>query len=90
MSDIHKFYRGGLALYDAADDNFTDYLRLVTGIQGDQPQLQKYYDNADHWTRKFDYGLFNDNRTIMRFNAIVCFVSRGNIFIHIVMRNNFV
>ncbi len=85
MSDIHKFYRGGLALYDAADDNFTDYLRLVTGIQGDQPQLQKYYDNADHWTRKFDYGLFNDNRTIMRFNAIVCFVSRGNIFIHIVM-----
>lgn len=85
ISDIHKFYRGGLALYDAADDNFTDYLRLVTGIQGNQPQLQKYYDNSDHWTRKFDYGLFNDNRTIMRFNAIVCLVSRGNIFIHIVM-----
>ncbi len=85
MSDIHKFYSGGLALYDAADDNFTDYLRLVTGIQGDQPQLQKYYDNSDHWTREFNYGLFNDNRTIMRFNALVCLISQGNIFIHIVM-----
>jgi hypothetical protein len=85
MSDIHKFYRGGLALYDAADDDFADYLRLVTGIQGDQPQLQKYYDNADHWTREFNYGLFNDNRTIMRFNAIVCLISGGNIFIHIVI-----
>ncbi len=85
MSDIHKFYKGGLALYDAADDNFADYLRLVTGIQGDQPQLQKYYDNADHWTREFDYGLFNDNRTIMRTNALFCLVSQGNIFMHIVL-----
>jgi len=85
MSDIHKFYSGGQALYAAADDNFVDYLRLVTGIQGDQPQLQKYYDNANHWTRQFDYGLFNDNRTIMRFNAIVCLFSFGNIFIHIVI-----
>lgn len=85
MSDIHKFYRGGMALYDAADDNFVDYLRLTTGIQGDQPQLEKYYINTEHWTRKFDYGLYNDNRTIMRFNAIVCLFSRGNIFIHIVM-----
>jgi len=85
MSDIHKFYSGGKALYEAADDNFADYLRLVTGIQGDQPQLQKYYDNSEHWTREFDYGLFNDNRTIMRFNAIVCLFSFGNIYIHIVL-----
>ncbi len=85
ISDIHKFFRGGMAIYDAADDNFTDYLRLITGIQGDQPQLQKYYNNSDHWTREYDYGLFNDNRTIIRFNAIVCLFSRGNIFIHIVM-----
>jgi len=85
MSDIHKFYRGGLALYGAADDNFSDYLRLVSGIQGDQPQLEKYYIATEHWTRKFDYGLYNDNRTIMRFNAVVCLVSQGNIFVHIVI-----
>lgn len=85
MSDIHKFYRGGLALYGAADDSFADYLRLVSGIQGDQPQLEKYYIATEHWTRKFDYGLYNDNRTIMRFNAAVCLVSQGNIFIHIVL-----
>ncbi|MDD2386806.1 MAG: hypothetical protein PHP52_08490 [Bacteroidales bacterium] len=84
-SDIHKFYKGGLALYDAANDDFVDYLRLVTGIQGNQPQLQKYYDNADYWTREFSYGLFNDNRTIMRANALFCLVSQGNIFIHIVL-----
>lgn len=85
MSDIHKFYRGGTILYEAKDESFDDYLRLVTGIQADQPQLQKYYDRTDHWTREFDYGLFNDNRTIMRFNAIVCLVSGGNIFVHVVV-----
>ncbi len=85
MSDIHKFYKGGQSIYAATDDNFTDYLRLITGIQGDKPQLQKYYDNSDHWTRRFDYGLFNDNRTIIRFNAIVCLFSFGNMYIHIVI-----
>ncbi|MDD3860500.1 MAG: hypothetical protein PHW83_09905 [Bacteroidales bacterium] len=85
MSDIHKFYRGGLALYQAKDESFSDYLRLVTGIQANQPQLEKYYIATEHWTRKFDYGLFNDNRTIMRFNALVCLVSQGNIFVHIVL-----
>ncbi|MDD2634765.1 MAG: hypothetical protein PHW82_04630 [Bacteroidales bacterium] len=84
-SDIHKFYKGGLALYEAADEDFVDYLRLVTGIQGNQAQLQKYYDNADHWTREFSYGLFNDNRTIIRANALFCLISQGNIFIHIVL-----
>ncbi len=83
MADIHKFFRGGKVLYKAADDNFADYLRLITGIQGKQPQLQKYYDQTDYWTREFSYGLFNDNRTIMRFNAIVCLFSAGNIYIHI-------
>ncbi len=84
ISDLHKFYKGGVALYDAADDDFVDYLRLVTGIQGDQPQLEKYYINSKHWTKKYTYGLFNDNRTIIRFNAIVCLFSFGNIYIHVV------
>lgn len=84
MSDIHKFYRGGTILYEATDESFTDYLRLVSGIQGDRPELQKYYDRTDHWTREFDYGLFNDNRTIMRFNAVICLISQGNILVHIV------
>ncbi|HOZ30472.1 MAG TPA: hypothetical protein PLL66_06105 [Bacteroidales bacterium] len=85
MSDIHKFYRGGLALYQAKDESFADYLRLVTGIQADKPQLEKYYIATEHWSRKFDYGLYNDNRTIMRFNAVVCLVSQGNIFVHVVL-----
>ncbi|MDD4150238.1 MAG: hypothetical protein PHE33_09435 [Bacteroidales bacterium] len=84
-SDIHKFHNGGLALYDAANDNFADYLRLVTGIQGNQPQLQKYYNNANHWTKEYSYGLFNDNRTIIRVNALFCLISQGNILINIVL-----
>ncbi|HOM37310.1 MAG TPA: hypothetical protein P5538_08900 [Bacteroidales bacterium] len=85
MADIHKFFRGGKVLYQAADENFTDYLRLITGIQGKQSHLQKYYDQTDYWTREFSYGLFNDNRTIMRFNAIVCLFSAGNVYIHILV-----
>ena len=84
MSDIHKFYRGGEAIYEVADDNFADYLRMVTGIQGDHPNLEEHYSTAKHWSRQFDYGLFNDNKTIMRFNAIVRLFSFGNIYIHLI------
>lgn len=85
MADIHKFYRGGKILYSAAEEDFLDYIRLITGIQGDKPNLKKYYDLTDYWTREFSYGLFNDNRTIMRFNAIACLFSAGNIFVNIII-----
>jgi len=83
-SDVHKYFRAGCVLHSATEESYADYFRLLTGIQGDRENLEKYYDQTDHWTRQNSYGLFNDSRTIMRFNALLCLVSRGNIFIHII------
>lgn len=84
-ADIHKYFEGGKVLFSASKESYADYFRLVTGIQGNKEHLKKYYDKTDHWTRKYSYGLYNDSRTVMRFNAILCLVSRGNVFVHIII-----
>ena len=84
-SDLYKYYEGGLAIYESTESNFQDYMRIVTGIQGDLPHLKEIYSKTGHWTKKYDYGLFNDNRTIIRFHALLCLFSQGNIFLHIIV-----
>ncbi|HXK81509.1 MAG TPA: hypothetical protein PLO05_05065 [Bacteroidales bacterium] len=84
-ADIFKYYNGGLEIYRALEDRPGDYFKMITGIKADEPQLHQYYDAADFWYKEFDYGLYNDNRTMIRFNAILCLISNGNIWVHVVV-----
>lgn len=84
-SDIYKYFRGGGIIYKAKEESINNYLRLVTGIQGNREELQKYKYDTDLWTRKHSYGLYNDDRSIMRFNALIYPISQGNIYTHIVL-----
>lgn len=81
-ADIYKYYKGGLEIYRALEDRPSDYFKMITGIKADEPQLHQYYDAADFWYKEYDYGLYNDNRTMIRFNAILCLISNGNIWVH--------
>jgi hypothetical protein len=84
-ADLFKYYKGGVAVWEATEGNFTDYLRVITGFQGDMGHLHEVYSKTGHWTRMYDYGLFNDNRTMIRFHALLCLISFGNIYIHIIV-----
>jgi len=81
-SDIFKYFDDGNIIYSSIHYNFVDYLRMITGIDGEAPHLYKYYDTCCFWIKPFNYGLFNDNRTVIRFNAIVRLFSMGNFHIH--------
>jgi hypothetical protein len=84
-ADIFKYYKGGLEIYSALEDNPSNYVKMITGIKADEPQLHQYYDAADYWYKEYDYGLYNDNRTMIRFNAILCLISNGNIWVHVLV-----
>ncbi len=81
-SDIFKYFDDGNIIYSSLHENPMDYLRMVTGIGGGAEHLIKYYNTCCFWIKDFNYGLFNDNRTVIRFNAIVRLFSMGNIHIH--------
>lgn len=83
--DMYKYFNGGVIVYEETENNFSDYLRVVTGIEAGLPHLHEIYVKTEHWHKKYGYGLYNDNRTMIRFNALLCLVSQGNIYVHIVI-----
>jgi hypothetical protein len=81
-SDIFKYFDDGRIIFSSIKDNPFDYLRMITGIGADSPHLNHYYDLANFWNKSFDYGLYNDNRTMIRFNAIGMIFSFGYFNVH--------
>jgi len=77
-SDMYNYYKGGKVIWSSLRDNPADYFRMVSGIGGDAPHLHRYYDAANHWYKPFNYGLFNDNRTMMRYNAVLNLFTLGS------------
>lgn len=83
--DINKYHKAGLVLYSAVEENPADYFKMVSGICADEPQLEYYYDKADYWYKEWDYGLLNDNRTVIRYNAILDLFTQGNIWLNLII-----
>lgn len=83
--DLNKYHNGGLVIYSAIKDNPLDYLKMVSGICADEPQLEVYYDATDHWYKAWNYGLLNDNRTIMRYDAILNLFTMGNVYLNLII-----
>ena len=81
-ADIFKYFDDALILFKSCKDSPVLFFKLFFSIDIHNPALTPYYDALNFWERKIDYGIFNDNRTIIRINALLMFVSWGNIFVH--------
>ncbi|MBP5582515.1 MAG: hypothetical protein J6X43_00980, partial [Bacteroidales bacterium] len=74
-SDVFKYYNDALALFDSIHYSFTDFLKILFGIDMDSPSIQQYILNTDDWTRQYTYGYITDNQTIIRFNMLLMLIS---------------
>ena len=83
-SDAFRFFDDSLIMYGALKTDPTHYLRLLFGIGLDKPDLALYIKEMTFWGRDFPHGLFNDNQTIIRVNAIFDLFSFGYYHIHTV------
>lgn len=81
-ADCTLFHNDGVQLFRAVHQSPSDYLRIITGIGSDAPHLQSYFSNTDYWNKIFNYNLYNDNRTIIRINAILNLVSFSDFYVH--------
>lgn len=89
-SDLFNYFSDGEILFGAFKISPIDYFRMLTGIDGDAPHLMHYYDQMNFWLKDFNYNLFNDNRTVIRFNALIMPFSFGNMYVHTFVMNGFV
>jgi hypothetical protein len=83
-NDIHKFYNDALVLRNAAAQNTTAFLLLATGIKNDSI-TQPYTAQMKNWERNFDEAPINENRTIIRINALLMFLTFRTYFAHILI-----
>ncbi len=84
-ADIYKYFDDSKIIFSAFENHkYIDYLKMLTGIVNDNAYFDEtYYNKMNHWYRVYDFN-YNDNHTIIRFNALVMFFSRGNFNVHTV------
>ncbi len=83
-ADIYKYFDDAKVLYGAAFEHPIDFLKIMTGLGNDSPYFDSmYYTKMNHWYRQYS-AYYNDNHTIIRWNALVMFLSGGHFMVHTV------
>lgn len=82
-SDAFRYFDDSQVIYHTAFSDPSSYLKMLTGINGDDPQLEKYYQDMETWSAEKNYSTTADNRTIVRVNAFISLFSGGVYFVHI-------
>jgi len=80
-NDVHKFYSDALVIHEAAGENPKAFVSLMRGTETESDIA--YLAKMKNWNRNFDEAPFNENRTIIRLNALLMFVSFKTYFVHI-------
>lgn len=76
-SDAFAYFAEGQILHQVFWDNPAHFFRLLFTTNPSDPELQQYILEMDRWNRAVSYGVLNDNPTIIKFNAMVMFLSLG-------------
>jgi hypothetical protein len=81
-ADIFKYFDDSGILYNMLFINPSYFIRMLFGIHSDTPELRPYFTEMLCWYN-IDT-LYNDNRTLIRFNTILRFFSFGSYYVHVV------
>ncbi len=83
-ADIFKYYDDAEIMFSSVENHhYMDYLKMLSGIGNDNTYFdENYYNKMNHWYRHYDFGTYNDNHTIIRFNALVMLFSFGVFHVH--------
>ena len=80
-ADIFKYFDDSKPMFDALFTEPLSFFKMVSGI-GIDASCDKYFDQMSNWVRLYNQNLYNDNQTIIRFNAIVRLFSMGYYQVH--------
>lgn len=81
-SDAFNYYNEAEILHEALYEDPLAYSDLLLGTDLDPEGKQRYLDRIYHWVKPYNYGVMNDNRTIIRANMLCRLVSFGYYHVH--------
>lgn len=81
--DWEEYMDDSVTLNQVAYQSFGDYLRFLFGTNS-EAEVAQYLAKTNHWSAG-DLDLMNDSRNVLRINSLIVFISRGNVYIHILI-----
>ncbi len=82
-ADIFKYFDDSTWLYKNVFSNSPiNYFKIILGIHTDQPNIHYELKQTQYWFKPHETNVFNDNRTVIRFNLIIYLISLGYYHIH--------
>jgi hypothetical protein len=80
QNDIHKFFADAQVLHETAFKNSDAYIDLMIAGKTEETEA---IPNLQHWERNFDEAPVNENRMVIRLNALLLWLSDGVYFVHV-------
>ena len=74
-ADAFKYFDDGIILTQVAKEDFGAYSRILAGVPRQTDSI--YVNRMNYWFRAYDHGLANDNRLVIRVNAVLNLITQG-------------
>lgn len=68
-ADIFKYFDDSKVLSQVSQENSRAFLRIMVGATQERDTV--YLNRMNYWFRSYDHGITNDNRLIIRINAVM-------------------
>jgi hypothetical protein len=79
--DWEEYMDDSVTLNNVAFQDFGAYLRFLFGFNS-EAEVQHYLAHTNHWSAG-DLTIMNDSRNVLRINSLLVFISRGNVYVHV-------
>jgi hypothetical protein len=83
-SDMHKYYNDAVKIFELTKENPRSYLSILTGLEIDYKD-EIITQQLNFWYQEESASVINDSRMVIRFNLLMLPLSKGNIYLHLVM-----
>ena len=86
QSDTFRYFDDSEHLHKALSENPKSYLKMLL-FSDDNQEIMPYLNKMNNWFPAQRTALYNDNRTVIRLNALMRLVSFGNYYTHLLFFN---
>ena len=83
-ADTFRYFEDSYHLHRALFENPKAYLRMMLGVD-DGKDLMPYLDSMNNWFPAERTTFYNDNRTVIRINALIRWISFGSYYVHLLI-----
>lgn len=82
-ADVFKYYDDGIMLSEIAAEQPAAFTRIMLGTW--TASDLRYLNRLNYWFRSYDHGISNDNRVVIRVNALLNLFTRGSYGLNLVV-----